>query len=164
MTCDIEAGGVVRRVERRDGRLLLDGRVVEVDAVRAGSGWSLLIGHRSHEVLAIESAPGELTVHVNGRAMVVRGSVQRFGSRRQGLGAGGAAARGAQRIVAPMPGRVTKVLVRVGDTVSARQALVVVEAMKMENELRASRAGAVTEVRAVEGALVDANAVLIVLE
>ena len=63
-----------------------------------------------------------------------------------------------------MPGRVTKVLVKVGDLVVARQGLVVVEAMKMENELRASRAGVVTEVRATEGALVEANAVLIVVE
>jgi biotin carboxyl carrier protein len=63
-----------------------------------------------------------------------------------------------------MPGRVLKVLVKVGDLVTARQGLVVVEAMKMENELRAPAAGTVAEIRAVEGALVDANAVLVVLE
>jgi biotin carboxyl carrier protein len=62
-----------------------------------------------------------------------------------------------------MPGRVVKVLVAVGDAVAARQGLVVVEAMKMENELRAPRAGRVSEVRAREGAPVEANTVLIVL-
>jgi len=63
-----------------------------------------------------------------------------------------------------MPGRIARVLVTIGDAVVARQGLIVVEAMKMENELRAPRAGTVTEVRAVEGALVDANAVLIVID
>jgi biotin carboxyl carrier protein len=63
-----------------------------------------------------------------------------------------------------MPGRIARVLVRAGDTVAARQGLVVVEAMKMENELRSPRAGTVSDVRVVAGALVEANAVLIVIE
>jgi biotin carboxyl carrier protein len=62
-----------------------------------------------------------------------------------------------------MPGRVVKVLVTPGAAVAARQGLVVVEAMKMENELRAPRAGTVTEVRVREGAPVDANTVLVVI-
>ncbi len=66
-------------------------------------------------------------------------------------------------IVAPMPGRVVKVLVKAGDAVEARQGLVVVEAMKMENELRAPGAGTVTEVKVTEGASVEANAVLVVI-
>ena len=63
-----------------------------------------------------------------------------------------------------MPGRVVKVLVSAGDRVVARQALVVVEAMKMENELRAPADAVVREVRIVEGASVEAGAILIVLE
>jgi biotin carboxyl carrier protein len=63
-----------------------------------------------------------------------------------------------------MPGRIARVLVNAGDTVAARQGLVVVEAMKMENELRSPRAGTVSEVRVAAGALVEANAVLIVIE
>jgi biotin carboxyl carrier protein len=63
-----------------------------------------------------------------------------------------------------MPGRIARVLVKAGDAVAARQGLVVVEAMKMENELRSPRAGIVAEVRATAGALVEANAVLIVIE
>jgi biotin carboxyl carrier protein len=66
-------------------------------------------------------------------------------------------------IVAPMPGRIVKVLVKPHETVAARQPLVVVEAMKMENELRAPRGGVVTEVRVSEGASVEANTVLVVL-
>ena len=56
-----------------------------------------------------------------------------------------------------------KVLVAPGEQVTARQGLVVVEAMKMENELRAPSAGTVTEVRVSEGASVEANAVLVVI-
>ena len=63
-----------------------------------------------------------------------------------------------------MPGRIVKVLVNAGDTVAAQQGLVVVEAMKMENELRAPRAGRVTRVNVVDGMSVEANAVLVTLE
>jgi biotin carboxyl carrier protein len=62
-----------------------------------------------------------------------------------------------------MPGRIAKVLVKIGDVVAARQGLVVVEAMKMENELRSPRAGTVVEVRVVEGARVESQALLVVV-
>jgi biotin carboxyl carrier protein len=71
---------------------------------------------------------------------------------------------GPQRVTSPMPGKIVKVLVKAGDEVKARQGLVVVEAMKMENELRAARDGRVREVTAVEGRSVDAGAVLLVIE
>jgi len=70
---------------------------------------------------------------------------------------------GPERISTPMPGKVVRVLVRAGDTVHARQPVVVVEAMKMENELRAGRDGTVAEVRAREGASVEAGALLMVI-
>ena len=63
-----------------------------------------------------------------------------------------------------MPGKVVRVLVGVGDVVQARQPVVVVEAMKMENELRASRVGTVTEVHVREGVSVDAGAPLVVIQ
>jgi biotin carboxyl carrier protein len=62
-----------------------------------------------------------------------------------------------------MPGRVVKMLVTPGEAVVARQGLVVVEAMKMENELRAPRAGTITEIKVREGASVEANVVLVVM-
>jgi pyruvate carboxylase subunit B len=62
-----------------------------------------------------------------------------------------------------MPGRVVKVLVAPGDRVAAGQGLVVVEAMKMENEIRARHAGTVTEVRVREGEPVEARAVLVTI-
>jgi biotin carboxyl carrier protein len=84
--------------------------------------------------------------------------------RRFRRGAGGAGGSGEQRVVAPMPGRVLRVLVRPGDEVSACQGLVVVEAMKMENELGALRAGRVREVVVGEGVSVEAGRLLIVIE
>ena len=63
-----------------------------------------------------------------------------------------------------MPGRVVRVLVKPGDNVAARQGLVVVEAMKMENELTAPRAGRVKEVAVAEGQSVEAGRLLVIVE
>jgi pyruvate carboxylase subunit B len=63
-----------------------------------------------------------------------------------------------------MPGKVVRVLVNAGDLVKTRQGLVVVEAMKMENELRAARDGRVREVFVVEGQSVEAGASLVVVD
>ena len=70
---------------------------------------------------------------------------------------------GPQRIDAPMPGKVVRVLVKVGDEVEEGQGLIVVEAMKMENELKSPKAGKVTELQAQEGATVEAGAKLAVV-
>jgi biotin carboxyl carrier protein len=66
-------------------------------------------------------------------------------------------------IKAPMPGRVVRVLVAAGDRVKARQGVVVVEAMKMENELRAPRDGTVKDIAVAPGAAVESGAVLLVI-
>jgi biotin carboxyl carrier protein len=169
----------------------IDGRTVEVSVVEAEGRWSMLVGpslppeggshersaivasgfsRKSYEVAFEPTAAGELVVHVNGVAVPVtitrapgspKPSAKAARSPRAGdRGAGS----GRQTIVAPMPGRIVKVLVKPNESVSARQPLVVVEAMKMENELRAPRGGTIAEVRVSEGASVEANAVLVVLE
>jgi len=114
----------------------------------------------SHEVALLPQALGRRLVYVDGRAVPVR--LLTPGTRGEMAG-GNAQATGPVAIVAPMAGRVVKVLVAPGAVVAARQGLVVVEAMKMENELRAPRAGTVAEVRVQEGAPVDANVVLVVI-
>ena len=171
MTFQFEVGGRIREVAvRRVGRafeVTLDGRRLVADLVRTGSGWSLLVGPaesgslQSFE-LAIEEHSEGATVYVEGQPIPVRmsGARGRFARPRASSEQG---ASGPRRIVAPMPGRVVKVLVKPGDTVDARQGLVVVEAMKMENELRAPGAGTVTEVKVTEGTSVEANAVLVVI-
>lgn len=77
---------------------------------------------------------------------------------------GGTAASGEQRITAPMPGRVLRLLVAVGDTVAAGQAVVVIEAMKMENALTAEAAGVVREIAVEEGMSVEAGRLLLRIE
>jgi biotin carboxyl carrier protein len=88
----------------------------------------------------------------------------RLKSRATNLGALGATGAIGAAVRAPMPGRVVRVLVAVGDHVSARQGVVVVEAMKMENELRTSRDGVVKDVLVEPGAAVETGAVLVVLD
>ena len=179
MTFDIEAGGQRHRVDvRRDGNgwvVVVDGREMTADVARTASGFSLLIGSgstanapgrgavtRSYEI-AIGGRDLDLVVHVDGVRVPVTVADPRRAWTRVGRdhGPGGA---GPRQIVAPMPGRIVKVLVKPGDVVAARQGLVVVEAMKMENELRSPKDGTVAEVRVSEGTSVDANAVLVVVE
>lgn len=73
-------------------------------------------------------------------------------------------AEGKQTVTAPMPGKVVKVFAKVGDEVTEGQGLVVIEAMKMENELKSPKAGKVTEVFVKEGATVENGANLLVVE
>jgi biotin carboxyl carrier protein len=101
--------------------------------------------------------------------VLVRGQVTRIDvadERRLRLRAGTTAfsAQGKQIIAAPMPGKVVKVLVKLGDEVKEGQGLVVVEAMKMENELKSPKAGKVVELPAKEGTAVEINARLVVVE
>jgi biotin carboxyl carrier protein len=104
-------------------------------------------------------AAGEVIVTLGGRtrAATVNG-------RRSGRTDAGRQAPGQQTVVAPMPGRVVRVLVSPGDEVSPSQGVVVVEAMKMENELRAPKGGQVKEVSVSPGTSVEAGRVLIVIE
>jgi biotin carboxyl carrier protein len=168
VTFDVEVAGRVFRVEvsRTAGRerVTVDGRPVAVDAAPAGRSWSLLIGHRSHDVSVEETGGGMLQARVDGQLVEV---AVRPATRHAAAGVGareGRAADGPRRVVAPMPGRVVKVLVRTGDVVVPQQALMVIEAMKMENELRAASAGTVTDLRVAEGALVESGAVLAIVE
>lgn len=159
-------------LERRDAgfRVTVDDQVFDVHAADVdGRALSMLVGStaaqgagRSVEaVVAAGKAPGELQVAVGGRTIAVH-VVTTERSRRRGGGPGDTS--GPQRITAPMPGKVVRVLVAEGAEVQAKQALVVVEAMKMENELRAARAGRVVSIAVVEGQSVDAGAVLAVVE
>jgi biotin carboxyl carrier protein len=136
----------------------------DASLVRAGDAWSLIVGSRSYAVSFVEPARGELIVYVNGRAVPVAGVTGQRSRGTRGAGAEAHGGNGPVSITAPMSGRIVRLLVKQGDRVAARQGLVVVEAMKMENELRAPRDGVVTDVKVVEGASVEARAVLITIE
>jgi multidrug efflux pump subunit AcrA (membrane-fusion protein) len=109
--------------------------------------------------LAPGVSAGELLVGLGGRTISVT-----VNGRRSAHAEAATHGHGQINIVAPMPGRVVRVLVAAGDQVEARQGVVVVEAMKMENELRAPRAGRVREVSVAPGTPVEAGRVLAVIE
>jgi biotin carboxyl carrier protein len=165
MRYEVEVAGRTRAVtlHRADGRFIvsIDGREQVVDAVPSGPHLlSLLIDGASHEVAVAPAGPGRWTVRVGTTVL----PVVLNGRRSWGRGEpGDRAAAGPQRIVAPMPGRVVRVLVKSGDPVRARQPVVVVEAMKMENELRSLHDGVVTDVKVRDGQSVDAGALLAIV-
>jgi len=170
MTFDIEINGRARTVsvERADAgryRVMVDGHAHLVDAARIGNlGLSLLrAGDGASRDIQISpgSSPGEVLVRLDGRSVTVLVDGRRTG---RASADGGTHSRGEQSVVAPMPGRVVRLLVARGDDVAARQGVVVVEAMKMENELRSPKAGRVKEVAVTAGASVEAGRVLIVIE
>jgi biotin carboxyl carrier protein len=162
---EVETGRRRRTIDVRrkaDGwTVTMDGRPMPVDFTRVADRWSMLLGGASYEVAIEPGRQGRHVVHVDGRVVPV--TVRVPGRGRSGSNSEGPSATGPVSIVSPMPGRVVKVLVAPGDAVLARQGLVVVEAMKMENELRAPRAGTVADVRVREGAPVEANVVLVVI-
>jgi len=171
MIFEIEINGRTRAVsvERTLAghyRISVDGVAHDVDAVRIGQfGLSLVLDGESGRSRELQVAPGstagDVLVTMDGR--VVSAAIDRRRTSRAGFDAG-ADAHGEQAIVAPMPGRVVRVLVQVGDEVTARQGVVVVEAMKMENELRSPKAGKVKEVAVAAGTSVEAGRTLLVIE
>jgi biotin carboxyl carrier protein len=171
MTFEIDINGRIRTVslEPLDPsepsgeavRVLVDGVGYQVSVQPTELGLSMrFAGGRSVDAAVTERAPGDwfiqlpkvdVTASVNGR---------KFG---RGLRSG-ASSHGDQRVTAPMPGRIVRVLVRAGDTVAAGQPLIVVEAMKMENELKSLKAGRVKEVSVGEGTSIEAGRLLVVVE
>ena len=165
MQYEIEVNGRIRQVsvERAGDRFAVsvDGRTRDVDARRLdGRTLSLIVGTASYEVgIVPDTATGMLAVRVGAAECAVA-----FNGRRRGRPEDrDHGASGPQHLVAPMPGKIVRVAVRQGEAVRARQTVVVIEAMKMENELRAARDGTVGELHAREGAPVVAGELLAVI-
>jgi biotin carboxyl carrier protein len=151
-------------------RVIVDGveRALEITAVDEGA-W--LVREGSAQTLAyVDGAGGKLSVSIQraGADPVVVGVevAEARSARVASLAreARGAAVAGPASVRSPMPGRIVKILVRAGERIAAGHAVVVVEAMKMENELRAPRAGTVREIRCAEGAPVEAGQDLVIIE
>lgn len=169
MRLTIECDGVAHevRVERSGAvyRVAVNGREYDVEVAEPeASSLSLLIDGRPHE-MAIDDGPGgEYAVHLGRdtiRTAVING---REPSPVAAASAVGRHKTGAVPLIAPMPGKVVRVLVSVGDEVGERDGLVVVEAMKMENELKAPKRGRVKELLVQEGVSVEAGRVLAIVE
>jgi len=121
--------------------------------------WSLLDGVTQRE-FRVERDGEDFVLTLRGRSMRIRIEDPRGWT----ATSSGKSNTGLAKVSTPMPGKVVRVLVHVGDLVQASQGLVVVEAMKMQNELKSPIAGIVKQVQALEGATVSANQVLVVVE
>jgi biotin carboxyl carrier protein len=165
MKFEIHISGKTRIVElTRDSdrwRISLDGQLLDADAVEiAPHTLSLLLNGESHEI-RVTPAPGGALKIQNGfhefTAEVV--DPRAWSGRRHAH----TELEGRQQVLAPMPGKVVRLLVKVGDTVEAGQGLLVVEAMKMQNEIRSPKTGTVERLLAKEGQPVNAGETLCIV-
>jgi biotin carboxyl carrier protein len=165
MKFEIELEGKTRRVElaHAEGRArwTIDGRTLEADAVEVSPGiYSILIGGKSFEVRVQDLGVSGLRVtaglHEYSAAVL---------DRRQWKGhrAAGAEAEGRQQVTAPMPGKIVRVLAKTGDAVEVGQGLLVVEAMKMQNEIRSPKAGTLERITVTEGQTVNAGEIVAIV-
>ncbi len=143
-------------------RVAIGDHTWNVDACLTPQGISSLLVDGVSYVVQVANHEGTCVVEVGGEGYTV--SVEeatrhvirtRGGAIRDGNG---------QTVRAPLPGKITHVAVRVGDRVAPSDTLVVIEAMKMENELKAVAPGTVREIRAEAGQAVNAGDVLVVIE
>ena len=162
----VTVGGEKRTisVEERDGKLTVSveglDRKLEVRPLGGGRyGW--LDGTRVVNA-EVDRLGDKLTVTVRGDTLPVEVADARLEEVAQVAVA--SRARGPSVLRAPMAGRVVKLLARVGDAIKAGQGVLVIEAMKMENEVRASREGQLREIRVAEGAAVEGGEELAVLD
>ncbi len=139
----------------------LDGREIDVDAVLARPDvLSLLVDGRSYEIKR-EQTDNDLHLWVGSTRFAVELRDPRsLRSRRDGAGD----RSGPRKLIAPMPGRIVRVLVTEKSEVEAGQGIVVVEAMKMQNEIKSPKKGVVQKILAAQGATVNAGDVLVIVE
>lgn len=158
MIYEVTVADKTHRIElTREGaawRCKLDGREIQVDAVATQGGvLSLLIDGKSYEV-KLESTGVETNIVVGPQRFPVQVQDPRsLRSRRTATADGG----GPRKITAPMPGKVVRILAKVGSEVEAGQGVIVIEAMKMQNELKSPKKGTVSKLNVKEGAPVEAG-------
>src|ERR1700676_2323574 len=164
MLYDVTIDGKLYRLDlnRADGRwsCRLDGREVEVDAVLVRPEvLSLRVGNQAYEVKC-ERVAGEMQVWVGSACFAaevrdprsLRGRVRQVDD------------HGPKKLTAPMPGKIVRVLVKQGDEVEAGSGVLVMEAMKMQNEIKSPKKGTIQKILVSEGAAVNAGDVLAIVE
>ncbi|MGA7624925.1 MAG: biotin/lipoyl-containing protein [Candidatus Acidiferrales bacterium] len=164
MKFDIEIAGKQRRVESVQtddkSRWLIDGQPIEADAVEMSPGTYLILLRGKSMEVRLEAAGTESRAIAMGREYQVAILDLREWKKNRGRAA---EAQGRQQVVAPMPGKIIRILVKTGDEVPAGQGLLVVEAMKMQNEIRAPKSGIVERLSVIEGQTVNAGQVVAVV-
>jgi biotin carboxyl carrier protein len=161
--------------------LEIDGQMIEGEFTLAGGAARLSFGGATREAQVSEPEPGMFTIIINDRVyrcaleespsgavdVIVNGEripvAARDKKHLRGQ-AGAATGSGQVKLSSPMPGKVVRVLLSAGDEVAARQGVLVVEAMKMQNEVQAPKAGKVAEIKVAEGQTVNAGEVLAIIE
>jgi biotin carboxyl carrier protein len=152
---------------KRDGARLtasVGDREYELEVREQGAGvYLLLLGHRVFECRVdwTNNTRDRVEVYLGGESYEVSLADPK---RMRGARGAGAHADGTAHLASPMPGKVVRVLVEQGAMVEAGQSILVVEAMKMQNEMKSPRAGTVKELHATPGATVNAGEVLAIIE
>jgi len=165
MKYQAEIAGERRQIElqNRDGRITasIDGRTYDVELHCPEPGvYLLLVGGRVYEVrITGNSAEAKFDAHVGSELFPVQIIDPKHLRRSATSGA-----EGRQQLVAPMPGKVVRVLLAAGDEVEVGQGVVVIEAMKMQNEIKSPKKGKIIEIRVAEGQTVNAGEVLAVVD
>jgi len=165
---EIDGNRSIIDMEERDGRVVatINERRYHLEALSPEAGVFLLInGNSVYEAKVASGSPGGLieaglfTVEIKGQVFPVK-----LIDRKHRQASDENAESGQQYLTAPMPGKVVRILAQKGDAVGAGQGVLVVEAMKMQNEVKSKGAGVVSELRVREGDAVTAGQVLAVVE
>lgn len=139
----------------------IDGRCYSIDAVPAGPLRSLIVDGKQYETSALSQGNGSYLVHAGDfeGEVTVLDPLEKLAGGRNGAGA-----RGSHKVTAYMPGRVVSLLVAQGDQVESGQGILVLEAMKMENEIQAETSGVVKQFFVEAGQAVESGDPLFELE
>jgi biotin carboxyl carrier protein len=159
---EIQCHQVSVELEQRNStvRARVGARDYKLEVIRPEEGvFTFFHGNRVYEARVFEAEQDVLRVEIKGRQFEAKIIDRKH--RRAAVEHG---IEGRQNLVAPMPGKIVRVLLAVGDEVNSGQGVVVVEAMKMQNEIKSPKAGHVVEIRVAEGATVNANQILAIVE
>jgi biotin carboxyl carrier protein len=161
--------------------VVVEGKTHKLELTRAEAGWHCSIDGEPVKVDAVLTRPNVISLIIDGIAYEVKREIaandqyvwvrsarfktelrdpRSLRSRRASAGD----AEGPQRLLAPMPGKVVRLIAKQGDSIEAGKGVLVVEAMKMQNELKATKSGTVQKLMVAEGANVNAGDVLAIIE
>jgi biotin carboxyl carrier protein len=158
--------------------VLIDGKVRKLELTAIEGGWKCTIDGRPILFDAVEISGNKLSILIDGKSYEVRreaGETISVGSRGyqvsvedarswRGKRRGSGSEAGPQKLTATMPGKVVRILAAVGDKIAAGQGIVVIEAMKMQNEIRSPKEGTLQKILTRAGASVNAGEVLAIVE
>ena len=161
--------------------VLIGEKTYRVELIRAGSSWTCKLDGRDFPVDVVSPQPGLLSLLIDGRSYDVKQEIvasetnvvvghERFHTvvrdprSLRGRRAADSGGQGARKITAPMPGKVVRILAGAGAQVEAGQAVLVIEAMKMQNELKSPKKGKVSKLTVSEGDAVETGQTLAEVE